>query len=181
LCPSYIGHWYSVGTPGPPADYNVSKPNKERSQATNTPALIPIPEFLQVPNLPSTLGTLVAFIYAGLYILLEPFAGGIFAPLLLGATACANYLTSTYGWTANSWAISLHVVSWVAQFVGHGVFEGRSPALLDNLVQALFLAPLFVWMEILFALGYRPELKARMDKQVQAEIAKIKKGKNKET
>jgi 2-hydroxy fatty acid dioxygenase len=114
-----------------------------------------------------------------LYILLEPFAGVLFTPLLFGVTAYANYLTSTYGWAANSWALSLHVVSWLAQFVGHGIFEGRAPALLDNLVQAFLLAPLFVWMEILFALGYRPELKARMDKQVQVEIEKFKTNKNK--
>lgn len=36
----------------------------------------------------------------------------------------------------------LHV--YLAQFYGHGVHEGRSPALLDNLFQALFMAPLFV-------------------------------------
>jgi stalled ribosome alternative rescue factor ArfA len=40
-------------------------------------------------------------------------------------------------------AVAVHVVSWIAQFVGHGKYEGRKPALLDNLVQALFLAPLF--------------------------------------
>ena len=28
----------------------------------------------------------------------------------------------------------VHVVSWIAQFIGHGAAEGRSPALLDNLL-----------------------------------------------
>jgi 2-hydroxy fatty acid dioxygenase len=69
------------------------------------------------------------------------------------------------------------VLSWIAQFLGHGVFEGRSPALLDNLVQALVLAPFFVWMEVLFMLGYRPELKARVDKAVEKEIEKYKNAK----
>lgn len=27
-----------------------------------------------------------------------------------------------------------HVVSWIAQFMGHGLAEGRAPALLDNLL-----------------------------------------------
>jgi 2-hydroxy fatty acid dioxygenase len=36
----------------------------------------------------------------------------------------------------------------VAQFVGHGVFEGRQPALLDNLFQAFFMAPIFVLLEV---------------------------------
>lgn len=108
---------------------------------------------------------------------MEPVAGGMLAPLLLGGTAYATHLTSTYGMTANYWAIGLHIASWLAQFVGHGVYEGRAPALLDNLVQALFLAPFFVWIEILFFFGYRPELKARLDEKVRIEVAKAKKQK----
>jgi len=96
------------------------------------------------------------------------------APLLLGGTAYANRLTSTYGMKANYIAIGIHIVSWLAQFIGHGVFEGRAPALLDNLVQAIFLAPFFVWLEVLFMFGYRPELKSRLDSAVQQEITKFK-------
>ena len=96
------------------------------------------------------------------------------APLLLGATAYANHLTSTYGMKANYIAIGVHVFSWIAQFLGHGVFEGRAPALLDNLVQAIFLAPFFVWLEVLFIFGYRPELKSRLDNAVQQEIIKFR-------
>lgn len=66
-------------------------------------------------------------------------------------------------------------MSWLAQFIGHGVFEKRAPALLDNLVQAFLLAPLFVWMEILFFFGYRPELKERFEKGVELEILKFRK------
>lgn len=108
---------------------------------------------------------------------MEPVAGGLLAPILLGWTALANLLTSTYGSTANYWALGVHVTSWIAQFVGHGAFEGRAPALLDNLVQAFFLAPFFVWMEILFFFGYRPELKRRLDKAVAVEIDKYRKSK----
>jgi uncharacterized membrane protein YGL010W len=81
--------------------------------------------------------------------------------------------------TANYWFGGIHVVSWLLQFVGHGAFEGRAPALLDNLVQALLLAPLFVWMEILFFFGYRPELRARYEASVQKEIAAFKEKRNK--
>ncbi|KAL1989016.1 hypothetical protein VTN96DRAFT_5779 [Rasamsonia emersonii] len=144
--------------------------------ASNSPTLISLPDFLQIQNLPPNLGTIVAFVYAFGYLLLEPVAGAILAPLLIAGTAFMNHLTSTYGTTATYWAAGLHVVSWLAQFLGHGRFERRAPALLDNLVQALFLAPLFVWMEFLFFLGYRPELKARLDQAVEKEIAKFKKG-----
>lgn len=133
---------------------------------------------MTIPNLPANLGTVVTLLYATLYILMEPVAGGMLAPLLLSATAYANHLTSTYGMTANYWALAVHIASWLAQFVGHGIFEGRAPALLDNLVQALFLAPFFVWLEVLFALGYRPELKARLDQAVSKEVAKFKSSKN---
>ena len=108
---------------------------------------------------------------------MEPVAGGLLAPILLGSTAYANYLKVTYGATANYVALALHVTSWIAQFIGHGVFERRAPALLDNLVQAVFLAPFFVWMEILFYLGYRPELKGRLDKAVEQEIKKYQRSK----
>jgi uncharacterized membrane protein YGL010W len=114
-----------------------------------------------------------------LYILMEPVAGALLAPILIGATAFANHLTSTYGVTANYWAAAINVVCWIAQFVGHGKFEGRAPALLDNLVQAIFLAPFFVWFEILFSLGYRPELKRRIDQAVEQDIQKFKKNKEK--
>lgn len=108
---------------------------------------------------------------------MEPVAGALLAPLLLGGTAYAKYLTSSYGMAANYWAIGVHVFCWIAQFVGHGAFEGRAPALLDNLAQALFLAPFFVWMEILFSFGYRPELKGRLNKAIEKEIEKYNKSK----
>lgn len=100
-------------------------------------------------------------------------AGGLLAPFLIGGAACANYLDSTYGRVADYVAGGLFVVAWIAQFIGHGAFEKRAPALLDNLVQALLLAPLFVWMEVLFFFGYRPELQKRLHKKVEEEIAKF--------
>lgn len=72
-------------------------------------------------------------------------------------------------------ALSIHIISWLAQFVGHGAFEKRAPALLDNLVQAVFLAPFFVWLELLFWLGYRPELRKRVDGEVGREVERVKK------
>lgn len=120
------------------------------------------------------MGTVAAFLYALLYVLMEPVAGGLCAPLIITGVAYGNYLTDTYGSKANWIGFYVHVASWIAQFIGHGKFEGRAPALMDNLVQALFLAPLFVWIEVLFSLGYRPELKKRLDKAVEEEIAKFK-------
>ncbi|KAE9967110.1 hypothetical protein BLS_002653 [Venturia inaequalis] len=144
--------------------------------ASNSPSL-PLPSYLSIPNLPVNLGTVAAFGYSILYVLMEPVAGSLLFPILMGSTAYSNHLIGTYGNTANKWAGAVHAFAWIAQFIGHGAFEGRAPALLDNLVQALFLAPFFVWMEILFFLGYRPELRSRVDKAIQVEIEKFKKAK----
>ncbi|KAJ4346267.1 hypothetical protein N0V95_005532 [Ascochyta clinopodiicola] len=143
---------------------------------TNTPA-VPLPPWLSIPNLPLNVGTFGAVLYSTLYVLMEPVAGALLAPILIGATAYGNYLTTTYGSAANYWAGGINVACWLAQFIGHGKFEGRAPALLDNLVQAFFLAPFFVWFEILFFLGYRPELKSRIDKGVEEDIQKFRKSK----
>ncbi|EEP76714.1 conserved hypothetical protein [Uncinocarpus reesii 1704] len=140
---------------------------------TLTKPLISIPNVATIENLPPNLATIAGIVYATLYILMEPVAGALLAPLLLAGTAFVNHLSSTYGNTAVYWSLGIQAVAWIAQFVGHGIFEGRAPALLDNLVQAFFLAPFFVWLEVLFFLGYRPQLKARIDKAVQSDVAKF--------
>lgn len=129
---------------------------------------------MTIPNLPLNLGTIAAMGYSAFYVLLEPVAGMTLVPILLGVTAYGNHLTSIDAATTNKVMIGINVVSWLAQFLGHGAFEGRAPALLDNLVQALVLAPFFVWMEVLFCCGYRPELRARVEKEVQKAIEKHK-------
>jgi uncharacterized membrane protein YGL010W len=59
------------------------------------------------------------------------------------------------GWTA--FAV-LFVGGWIVQLLGHA-FEGRKPALADNLFQ-IFIAPIFLCAELFFALGYKPKLHA---------------------
>jgi len=145
---------------------------------TNTPTLIPLPSWLAIPNLPLNGGTIFAIGYACFYMLLEPVAGTALLPVIIGWTALANYLTSTHTYSANSIAIVVEIVAWTAQFIGHGVFEKRAPALLDNIVQALVLAPFFVFMEVLFKCGYRPELQKRVNLAVEGEIKKFTAVKN---
>ncbi|KAL7952761.1 ER membrane protein [Trichoderma compactum] len=141
--------------------------------ATYTGTLIRTPSWLTVPYLDLNLGTIAAFLYASLYLLLEPVAGFVLAAFCLGSTAFVNSWHLRDPTTTFQVALGVHVVSWIAQFIGHGVFEGHAPALLDNLVQAIFLAPMFVWLEMLFKLGYRRELQARVEKSVSKEIAKF--------
>lgn len=54
---------------------------------------------------------------------------------------------------------------------GHALLERRKPALMDSLLQAFALAPLFVFFEALFLVGYRPGLKRSLDARVAANIA----------
>lgn len=63
--------------------------------------------------------------------------------------------------------LSLFVLGWVFQFIGHGVFEKKKPALFDNLVQSLVLAPYFILFELLFKLGLMPELKNQLESDVR--------------
>ena len=64
------------------------------------------------------------------------------------------------GWV---WFGVLFVGGWILQLVGH-VFEGRKPALTDNLFQ-IFVAPIFLCAELFFALGYKPRLHAELQER----------------
>ncbi|HEU4441719.1 MAG TPA: Mpo1-like protein [Burkholderiales bacterium] len=69
-------------------------------------------------------------------------------------------LGTTQGWI---WFAVLFVGGWILQLVGHG-FEGRKPALADNLFQ-IFVAPIFLAAEVFFALGYKPDLHQRVQRR----------------
>ncbi len=43
----------------------------------------------------------------------------------------------------------------------------------QHCVQSLVLAPLFVWLELLFVLGYRPALHAELLRSIEANVATI--------
>jgi uncharacterized membrane protein YGL010W len=58
--------------------------------------------------------------------------------------------------TSLAWFVVLFVGGWALQLWGH-VYEGRKPALVDNLFQ-VFVAPIFLAAEVFFALGYKPKL-----------------------
>ncbi|PNX97310.1 putative endoplasmic reticulum membrane protein [Trifolium pratense] len=66
--------------------------------------------------------------------------------------------------------LAAQLFCWTGQFIGHGVFEKRAPALLDNLAQAFLMAPFFVVLEILQStIGYEPY--PGFEKRVKAKIA----------
>jgi len=91
------------------------------------------------------------------------------------------HFATRYTWAENAllFSVVVHISAWIMQFVGHGVYEKRKPALLDNLVQALVLAPFFVFCETLFMFGYRPALAKSIDEKAALDIAKWKESQSK--
>lgn len=128
----------------------------------------------------------VVLLYGAYYTLaLDPFAGAAWtaavgAPLWLGAArlwrlagpaaaaTAATAAATTAGSSAWRWALGVHVLSWYAQIhPGHAVLERRRPALVDSFWQAIATAPLFVFLELLFALGWNKGLRARVGAGVE--------------
>jgi uncharacterized membrane protein YGL010W len=95
------------------------------------------------------------------------------SPLLLASAASATAFYRTAEDPIKT-ALIMQVITWGAQVFTHQVFEKRSPALLDNLIQAFALAPLFVFLEVLFFFGYRPALRQRVQNIVAVNITKFR-------
>lgn len=68
---------------------------------------------------------------------------------------------STGTWAA--WGVGFFFVGWVIQFVGH-YYEGRKPAFVDDLV-GLFVAPMFVLLEMLAPAGLFRSLMAEVERR----------------
>lgn len=142
---------------------------------------IPMPSF--IPEYHLNLGDYLVFdlnvasihaiLYLAYYFMLEPVAALLYAPQLTLSVLTA--IAYSYSPDAFMTAVYIHVVSWIAQFFSHAFAEKRAPALLDNLIGAVVLAPFFVHLEVLFKLGYKPELHHEIKRQIDIEISKIRK------
>jgi uncharacterized membrane protein YGL010W len=77
----------------------------------------------------------------------------VFVPMLAVAERIGTLPLST-GLTVFG---SCFVGGWAFQLIGHAL-EGRRPALVDNVMQ-IFVAPLFLIAEVVFALGLRHDLR----------------------
>lgn len=104
---------------------------------------------------------------------MQPTAGILSVPILYAMVLSAQKLTATYGSSANYYGVAVHILSWIMQFVGHGVYEGRKPALLDNIFQAFYLAPFFVFLEVLFSLGWNKKLEHHLNKLTAQRRAQV--------
>ncbi|KAE8913190.1 hypothetical protein PF005_g10186 [Phytophthora fragariae] len=116
----------------------------------------------------------MAAVYMLWYVALDVYAGSLGAAIISVCFLGANYFVAegakALGVHSMHAALAIHATAWILQFIGHGVFERRKPALFDSLDQALITAPMFVLLEILFPLGYRPDLYQRVLKQVRINV-----------
>lgn len=103
-----------------------------------------------------TLATLLWFASGIFYIWLDRRIGGMMTLVgfvLLQLAEQVAMMGSTIGWIVFA---AFFVGGWVFQFIGHA-YEGRRPALADNLLQAM-IGPMFLVAETVFALGQQKDL-----------------------
>jgi uncharacterized membrane protein YGL010W len=84
-------------------------------------------------------------------------------PLLFAAGAIAIHVSILWVWVI---AVGLFVLGWTLQIVGHQLFEGKRPTLLNNPVQML-ISPMYIFAKLFVALGLRPDLAAVLQKLSQ--------------
>jgi uncharacterized membrane protein YGL010W len=83
--------------------------------------------------------------------------------LLFAAGAIASHVSVLWVWII---AVGLFVLGWALQIVGHQLFEGKRPTLLDNPVQML-ISPMYIFAKLFIALGLRPDLAAVLQQSSQ--------------
>lgn len=96
------------------------------------------------------------------WIALDRVIGLAMLVMLVPMLAIAEWIAGSQG-SGTAWTVFAicFIGGWVFQLVGH-VWEGRRPALADNLFQA-FIGPMFIMAEVLMALGLKQDLKAVVD------------------
>ena len=107
--------------------------------------------------------TAIVLVY---YLMLDIPLGIAMTVVLAGLLYVAEIIVALPLKEGAAWFFLFFAGGWVVQLVGH-VFEGRKPALVDNIMQ-IFVAPIFLCAEIFFALGYRPALHAAVQKRALA-------------
>jgi uncharacterized membrane protein YGL010W len=109
-----------------------------------------------------TLSLAVAIVAVLGWIALDLGIGILMAALMAPAWYAAEALAGALGSPSAIWTAFtvLFVGGWVLQFLGHH-YEGKRPALLDNIFQG-FIGPMFLVAETVVAMGHRRDLAAAM-------------------
>jgi len=108
-----------------------------------------------------SLATVLAAAVWILWVAMDRPFGILTSLLFLPAVIFADWLATKGATTVWTTFAILFVGGWIIQLVGHA-FEGRKPALVDNILQ-VFIAPMFLVAEVVFALGLRTGLEAEVE------------------
>ncbi|OIT40785.1 PREDICTED: uncharacterized endoplasmic reticulum membrane protein C16E8.02-like [Nicotiana attenuata] len=149
------------------------------------PLLNSTPIQLYVDNcfLVLNLGFLFTLIYAFFYVCLDKKAGSLAALLCLFYWVSSSFVAHYLGFSL-AWKVVLvaQLFCWTGLVIGHGVFEKRAPALLDNFAEAFLMEPFFVLLEALWTFtGYEPYpgFHAKVKSTIDAEIKQWQEKKHK--
>lgn len=109
-----------------------------------------------------SLATVVAVAALIGWVALDRSIGIAMAVIMVPMLAVAEWIAASAG-SRTAWIVFavFFIGGWIFQLVGHA-FEGRRPALVDNLFQA-FIGPMFIMAEVLMALGLRQDLRRIVD------------------
>ena len=120
---------------------------------------------IDVGGMSITAAMVITTVLLAYYLALD-FALGVAMVLAMGILLWIGQQIASQGSVAGwAWFGILFVGGWILQLVGH-VFEGRRPALADNLFQ-IFVAPIFLCAEAFFALGYKPTLHSAVEQRAK--------------
>lgn len=121
-----------------------------------------------VPVLATNFGFILMVILLSYYTILNVTIGALMSIQFVTFYMLSNFLEQSVIKAGQFWVVCIliQVFGWGIQFVGHGVFEGRRPALLDNLLQ-VFIAPIFVMLEYLFMLGICKDLEVEINRKIK--------------
>jgi uncharacterized membrane protein YGL010W len=103
------------------------------------------------------------------YFVLDALLAAAMAVVVAALLYAAEQAAGTGTWTGWIWFGAFFVGGWIFQLVGH-VFEGRKPALMDNLFQ-IFVAPIFLVAEIFFALGLKRDVRDKVEARLRQSTA----------
>ena len=118
-------------------------------------------------GLPFDMAPITVILFSIFYIRMQVLAGALTAVGLIVGLLLSGLIADLGAvalWTA--FAV-FFVGGWIIQLVGHSVYEGRRPALTDNLLQ-IFVAPMFLVFEALFASGRMQDLRDEIARRSRA-------------
>lgn len=112
----------------------------------------------------ATIATAILLIY---YFSLNWRLALVFTPIMIFLLWIASLVSHDGPTSSALWTfLTTFILGWALQLIGHFI-EGRRPAFMDNILQAL-IAPLFLTAELIFMMGKMQDLKEQLDKNADA-------------